>query len=913
MALGAWRSPGRTVRSWDAGRPGADTGSDILDPMRTRAAVVVAVLVGVAISVWGPAGAQVRPIYDMGAAGLVQLLERLQTTASVLHTGAHPDDEDSSFLARMARGDHARAAYLSLNRGEGGQNIIGTELFDALGVIRTEELLQARRLDGGEQFFTRSFDYGFSKTRAEAAAKWDEQAVLGDMVRVIRGFRPFVLYARFSGTPQDGHGQHQMAGYLTPLAFRAAADPAQFPEQIEEGLRPWQAKKLYRGAPFRPDPASPPTTDVQTGIVDRALGRTYAEIAAEGRSQHKSQEMGGIEPMGPAASGLILLSPAPVAGVAARERSVFDGLDVSLPGLAAIAGLPAGSLRTELAAIETAARQALSTYQPLDPSRIVPPLADGLAATRAARRALQGLDASRDAKGDADFLLAVKERDFIDTLVRAAGVVIDPLSDTETVTPGGSLTVSARTFLANPGIVTLTGTQLRAPAGWRVAPAPPPAATGNQGPPGRREVPTDEARYAVTVAANAPLTQPYFLREPRRGDMYQWPVSTDRSMPFDAPLLAVEVSAQIGGQAVTITRPVQYRMGDRIRGELRRDVNVVPAVAVGVDSRLLIVPTGTAPNTQRVVVRATNLTDKAVRGVVRLRMPQGWSAEPAEAPLSLAQGENGAATFVVRAPLKRAGGTLDITAEAVVNGASYSSDLQTIAYPHIQTHRLYSPAVVKVQVFDLKVAAVKVGYIMGSGDQVPDALRRMGLDVTLIDGEMLSSGDLSRFDTIVVGVRASEARPDFAANNGRLRNYMEQGGTLIVQYQQTDYINRGLPPYPVKVEGNPRVTDETATVKILVPRHPVFAFPNTITDADFQGWVQERNLYSFGTFDGKYTPLLEASDPSEDPQRGGEVYADVGKGRYVYTSYAWFRQLPAGVPGAYRMFANLVSLSKALH
>jgi LmbE family N-acetylglucosaminyl deacetylase len=242
--------------------------------MRTRGAVVVAVLVGMAISVRGPAGAQVRPIYDMGAAGLVQLLERLQTTASVLHTGAHPDDEDSSFLARMARGDHARAAYLSLNRGEGGQNIIGTELFDALGVIRSEELLQARRLDGGEQFFTRSFDYGFSKTRAEAAAKWDEPAVLGDMVRVIRTFRPFVVYARFSGTPQDGHGQHQMAGYLTPLAFKAAADATQFPEQIAEGLRPWQAKKLYRGAPFRPDPANQPTTEIQTGIVDAALGRS---------------------------------------------------------------------------------------------------------------------------------------------------------------------------------------------------------------------------------------------------------------------------------------------------------------------------------------------------------------------------------------------------------------------------------------------------------------------------------------------------------------------------------------------------------------------------------------------------------------------------------------------------------------
>jgi hypothetical protein len=626
--------------------------------------------------------------------------------------------------------------------------------------------------------------------------------------------------------------------------------------------------------------------------------------------------MGGIEPMGPAASGLIRLSPAAAGPNAPLERSVFDSIDVSLPGLAAVAGLPEGALRAELAAVDTAAREALATYQPLDPSRLVPPLAAGLTATRTARRALQALDAGRDAKADADFLLSLKERDFADALVRAAGVVVDPLSDSETVTPGGVLTVSARTFLPYPGIVTITNTARRAPAGWRVAPAPPPANTNNQGggPQGRREQPTAETRYAVTVAADASMTQPYFLREPRRGDMYQWPASGERTMPFSAPLLSVEVSAQIGGASVVIARPVQYRLGDRVRGELRRDVNVVPAVTVGVDSKLLIVPTGAAPNTQRIVVRATNLTDKAVKGVMRLRLPQGWTAEPAESPLALAaEGENTAASFVVRAPAKRAEGTLEIVAEAVVNGVSYASDLQTVAYPHIQTHRLYSPATVKVQVLDLKVANVKVGYIMGSGDQVPDALRRMGIDVTLIDREMLSSGELSRFDTIVVGVRASEARPDFVANNGRLRDYMERGGTLIVQYQQTDYINRGLPPYPVKVEGNPRVTDETAAVKILVPRHPVFSFPNTITDADFQGWVQERNLYSFGTFDGKYTALLEASDPEEKPQNGGEVYADVGKGRYVYTSYAWFRQLPAGVPGAYRMFANLVSLSKALH
>jgi LmbE family N-acetylglucosaminyl deacetylase len=832
-------------------------GSDILDAMRTRAAVVVALLVGVGLSGRDPIGAQVRPVYDLGAAGLVQLLERLQTTASVLHTGAHPDDEDSSFLARMARGDHARVGYLSLNRGEGGQNIIGAELFDALGVIRSEELLQARRLDGAEQFFTRSFDYGFSKTRAEAASKWDEHVLLGDMVRVIRTFRPLVLYAAFQGTPADGHGQHQMAGYLTPLAYKAAADPSQFPEQIQEGLRPWQPRKLYRRAGFRPDPAVPVTINVQTGVLDAAIGRTYAEIAFEGRSQHKTQEMGGIEPLGPAASGLIRLDP-PADAAAARERSIFEGIDVSVTGIAAVSGLPAGALRAELAAIDSAARQSLSTYQPTEPAKLVPQLAAGLASTRTARQALLSLAVSADARADADFLLAAKERDFVDALARAAGVAVDPLSDAEAVVPGASATVSVRTFLADPALVKVVSATLRAPAGWTVVPAPPPPPPGQGGPAAnRRETPTAESRYVVTVPAGAAPTQPYFLVQARTGDMYNWPADGPITMPFDPPLLTADVALEIGGTSVSISRPAQFRVADRVRGELRRDLNVVPAVSVGLDSRLLIVPAGNTPQSQRLVVRTTSFATKPLRGTLRLKLPAGWTAEPAEAPFTLdREGDAAAATFVVKAPAKRAVGSFEIGAEAVVGGATYTRDVQTIAYPHIQTHRLYLPASVKVQVFDLKVANVKVGYIMGSGDQVPEALRRMGIDVTLIDPDMLSSGDLSRFDTIVVGVRASEARPDFVANHGRLRDYMERGGTLIVQYQQGDYVARNLPPYPVKAENNPRVTDETAPVKILIPKHPLFSYPNTITEADFDGWVQERNLYSFSSFDGRYTALL---------------------------------------------------------
>ena len=857
--------------------------------------------------------AQVRPIYDMGAAGMTQVLQRLQTTASVLHTGAHPDDEDSAFIAATARGDHARVAYVSLNRGEGGQNIIGPELFDALGVIRTEELLQARRLDGAEQFFGHTFDYGFSKSRAEAAMKWGERDTLGDYVRVIRMFRPLIIYSRFGGTPADGHGHHQEAGYLTPLAYKAAADPNEFPEQLREGLRPWQAKKLYRGVGFnaRPDPSAP-NVQVQEGIIDAAVGRSYAEISFEGRSQHKTQAQGGIEPRGPIASTLtlvdsILQAPRP-------EKSIFDGIDTTVRGLAKLAGLPDGTIGPELGAMDAAAKKALADYEPLDPAAIVPTLAEGIRATRAARSALKSAGGSADARADADFLLALKEAEFTDALVRAAEVDVDPLAGQETVVQGEAVNVLVRTFLPPGSRIPLEKTTVNAPAGWRVEALPAEAAASAAGFQGRRETPSSLAAFRVTVPADAPLTEPYYLKQPRTGDVYKWVDGDPKALPFDPPTITASLSATIGGASVTITRPVQFRYADAVRGELRRDVNVVPRVAVGLDTPLLVVPLGNSANQQKLVVRATSFSAGPVNGVLRLRLPQGWTSTPAQAPFTLnASGDKTSTPFVVTAPPRRVAGRLDIAAEATVGGAMFSRDVEVISYPHIQTHRLYSPATASAQVFDLKVAPVKVGYIMGSGDQVADAIRRMGVDVTMLDADMLATGDLSRFDTIVVGIRASEANPDFVANNGRLLDYMRNGGTMIVQYQQQEYANRMMPPFPASppTNANPRVTVEDAPVKILAPMHPAFNFPNKITETDFNGWVQERNAYAFSMFDSRYVPLLECADPGEPPVRGAEVYADVGKGRYVYTAYSWFRQLPAGVPGAYRQFANLISLSKA--
>ncbi len=875
-----------------------------------RASYVILVVV-VAATALVPTNAQVRPIYDLGAAGLTQILGRLQTTASALHTGAHPDDEDSAFIARTARGDHARTAYLALNRGEGGQNIIGTELFDALGVIRTEELLQARRLDGGEQFFTRTFDYGFSKSLEEASAKWDDRQVLGDMVRIIRTFRPLVIYSRFSGTPADGHGHHQMAGYLTPQAFRAAADPAQFPEQLRDGLRPWQARKLYRGAGFRPDPANPPTVQVQSGVVDPLVGRSFAEISFEGRSQHKSQEMGTIETRGPIASPLILIDSKVVSS--RPEQSVFEGIDTTIPGIARLAGLPDGTLRLELQTLDAAIKRAVDEYQPMDPAKLVPTLVNGWRATRSAREALKTVNASNDARADADFLLAFKEEDFAEALVRAAGVVIDPLADEETLVQGGRFGVNVRTFMPDGSAAKVTNATLRTPAGWTVEPAAPAVATQGRGggPGGRQEVASSETRLAVTVPGDAPVTQPYFVEVPRQGDQYNW-TSAVRGLPFAPPLVTADVTMDIGRATLTISRPVMYRYADRVRGELRRELNVVPAVTVGVDSKFLIVPLGATPNQQRLVVRAASFSPQAVSGTLRLRLPQGWTSQPASTPFTLSQrGDKTAATFTITAPAQRRAGALEIVAEAQVGDVVYARDVQEVAYPHIQTHRLYTASTTTAQVIDVKVAPVSVGYIMGTGDQVPDALRRLGINVTLIDDEGLSTGDLARFDTIVVGVRASEGRPAFIANNGRLRQYMEAGGTLIVQYQQGDYAQRDMAPYPITAATNSRVTEELAPVFMLAPMHPVFTFPNRIVSSDFDNWVQERNLYAFNTWDMRYLPLLETQDRGEMPQRGAELYADVGKGRYVYTAYSWFRQLPAGVPGAYRQFANLISLSKA--
>jgi LmbE family N-acetylglucosaminyl deacetylase len=858
-----------------------------------------------------PAEAQSRPAYSRGAVGLGQALGRLRTTASLLHTAAHPDDENTALIARLARGDGARVAYLSVTRGEGGQNALGPELGEALGVIRTEELLQARRLDGGAQFFTRAFDFGFTKTLKESLEKWPEEQVLADMVRVIRAYRPLVVASQFSGGVGDGHGQHQYAGHIVQLAFRAAADPARFPEQLAEGLRPWQPRKFYVSGGFRPTAADASLLPVEVGIYDPLLGRTYYEIAAEGRSQHRSQEMGTLQLRGPQTTRWRLvetmLPPQ-------KEEGLFDGLDLSIRGIERLAGLEAGVITQELAAIDDAVERAYAGFDALHPAKILNHLSEGLAHTRAARARLAPLVAGNIAAYDADFLLAQKEEEFQAALLLAAGVVLDAVADVETAVPGEAFHVTVRLFLPAGSAAQVAQYALRVPAGWQVAETGEPAEAPAQR--FRRAEVTPHSRvYRVTVAGAAPTT-PYYLQQPRDGYLYRWPAGSPQALPFAPALATAEVMLEVNGAQVIAAQPVHFRYADDIRGELRPVVNVVPAVTLSLDPGLLVVNLPAQAEPRRISAQVCSHARRPLAGALRLNVPAGWQVSPPGATFRFAaRGACHSYAFDVTLPARASQGEHRIAAEAQVEGQTYRHAQQVVSYPHIETHRLYHPAEARVQVLDLKVAPVRVGYVMGSGDEVPEAIRRMGLDVTLLGEQDLARGDLSRFDTIVVGIKAANVRPDLIANNSRLLDFARQGGTLIVQFQQSPFLEHKLAPFPVEINnfapGRARVSVEEAPVTVLQPAHPLFHFPNRITAEDWQGWVHERGLYFFTQWAPEFTPLLESADPGEAPQRGGHMYARLGKGHYIYTGYAWFRQLPAGVPGAYRLFANLLSLPKA--
>ena len=835
--------------------------------MRTS---ILAVLIGACLT---PAFAQ-RELSGSAEARLA--LDRLNVTGSVLMIAAHPDDENTALLAYLARGRKVRTGYLSLTRGEGGQNLIGAEQGDALGIIRTEELLAARRIDGAEQFFTRAIDFGFTKTPEETLEKWGREKILSDVVWVIRRFRPDVIIVRFSGTPRDGHGQHQVSAILGREAFTVAADPKRFPEQLQ-WAQPWQAKRLmWNPGSFTKEQREevekmPNRIVVDPGDYDPILGHSYAEIAGMSRSLHRSQGMGAAERKGSAKDSLVTQA-GPVA-----THDIFDGIDISwnrVPGGAAVGNMLAEAARS---------------FDPANPDRVVPLLLKAQKAMASLRQPLPD----------------GKQKELSEAIALCSGLWLDATADRYAVTPGGALKFEATALNRDRAAVEVKSIDIEG-----IAPATTKSKFGEVLPFNEPQVFT----LTATVGEHQPLSQPYWLVEPKQGDTYTVSNQLDVGLAENPPLFKAHFHLRIESEDVEVVRPILYRYIERAQGELTRPVVVEPPVALQWSQSAMLFPNGSA-KTGELQVKA-NIPKAA--GEVRIQTPAGWrvSANSEHFQLNDA-GEQSVLSFQLTPPAGDAQGVLQASAQ--VGDQTVITEMQTINYPHIPPQVLYPPAAAKLVRADVRLLPKIIGYVMGAGDEVPQALQQLGAEVVLLGADDLAAGNLSRFDAIVTGVRAYNVRPDLRANQNRLMDYVKNGGTLVVQYNVADGQNpfggittlANVGPYPLTTGGE-RVTVEEAPVQFPNPASPLLHQPNEITARDFDGWIQERGLYFASKWDDHYQPLFETHDPGQKPQTGSTLYTRYGKGAYVFTALSWFRELPAGVPGAFRIFANLLSAGKTL-
>ncbi|HEU4595809.1 MAG TPA: PIG-L family deacetylase [Pyrinomonadaceae bacterium] len=809
--------------------------------------------------------ARAQPPEVLSASETQLTLKKLQVLGSALYVAAHPDDENTALLAYLASERGVRAAYLSVTRGDGGQNLIGTEKGALLGLLRTQELLAARRVDGAEQFFTRAVDFGFTKSAEETLRIWGREAALADVVWVIRRFRPDVIITRFPTTGEGGHGQHTASAILAREAFDAAGDPARFPEQLRH-VKPWKPKRIlwnaFSRAGERPKDADRmPSADV--GAYNPLLGKSYTEIAAQSRSQHKSQGFGSAERRGASVNYFTHL-----AGEEARA-DIFDGVDLSWRRVAG--GEAVGRLL----------QQAASEYRASNPQAILPLL---LRAQRELSK-LQGEDAP---------LLEAKREQLSAVIRSCAGLWAEAVAAEPYATPGADMRVNVT--LVNRSDFPLRLEQVAAGGG------------------ALREVGTElknnqPSTTEVIVPAPRAYSQPYWLRaEPGAG---MFVVAEQALVGEPSALNPMRVLAVLGagteGDKLRLELPVLFRWTDRVQGELYRPVAVVPPVAVNLPERVLVFP-DRAPKQLQVSLRSNVAAE--TKGTLRLKLPAGWSSAPASLPVTLTKrDEELKVSFNVTPPANASQGTL--AAEFETGGQLLSEGFAEIDYPHITRQTLFPPAEARLVRVDLQRRGGRVGYVMGSGDEIPEALRQVGYDVTLLSDEDLENADLGKFDAVIAGVRAYNTRAALRRQQRRLLEYVERGGTYVVQYNTSERAldSFGLGPYPFKLSPE-RVTVEEAPVALLAPQDALLNEPNRITPADFDGWVQERGLYFPSEWDARYQPLFASHDPGEAEKRGSTLVARHGRGTYIYTSLAWFRQLPAGVPGAYRLFVNLISAGK---
>lgn len=901
-----------------------------------RRVVVSGLIVATVLSAGPGAQYRLQPVATLrGAPALELMLRKLDTVGNIMMTTAHPDDENNALLAYFAHGKGFRTSVVTATRGEGGQNEIGAELFEALAVLRTEELLAAHRFDGAEQYFTRAVDFGYSFSIDETLEKWGKQEILGDYVRMIRGLRPDVIVG-FVFEGEGGGQHHQASSRLTAEAFRAAADPTAFPDQIQkEGLRPWQAKKFYYTAGFGGPGGRQPALAGESASsllafrggeeYDPVLGRTYNEISGEARSMHKCQGMSQLLPLpasdsGPGPGGVRyrLRDTVFSDGVNRGENELFDGIDTRLTSLAGLAGPePPAELTSRLDRIVSIVADARVAFRKGGGTSAVPALLRGLSTVRELRKMLGSMAIPAEARFEIDHRLTLKDAQFSEALLLASDVRLEAIARDGLVVPGQTVQVDLQA--ANRSGVVPVMMSRRSLAGFETSGALCKDDVLLRG---------SESRSACAVAAripaNARLTAAHF-KYSTAASRFDVDPDVRPGLPFRPSPFTATFVLNIAGADVSTTIPVQFRSeADTFTGEKREELHVVPKFAVSLAPEIAVVPRSATPATAHGAEREVRVTvihhaQGPATAEVQLEVPQGWRVVPAAAPVRFTREDEATAVrFRLTAPpppvLKP--GEITVRARVREGAATYQQGYQVIEYPHTtRRHVLRAPEGV-VKALDVRVKPnLTIGYVMGVGDDIPPALEQLGARVDLLAADDLAWGDLNRFDVIMTGVRAYERRPDLRAYNQRLMDYARAGGTVIVNYNKFEFNEAQYGPYAGRV-GRDRVTDEGSVVRILQPQHPVFTTPNRITDRDWQGWRQERGLYFFDT-EGRnvqIVDLLELEDPfpyNRGSKRGALVEAKVGQGRWLYVGLGLWRQLPAGTDGAFRLMANLISLGTA--
>jgi LmbE family N-acetylglucosaminyl deacetylase len=874
---------------------------------------------------------------DQGTLGLRLMLRRLGTTARLMQTVAHPDDEDGGMLTLEARGRGASVLLMTLNRGEGGQNKVGSNLSDVLGVLRAEELLASDEYYGVQERFSRVADFGFSKSAEETFAKWGGHDIaLADMVRVIRTFRPDVLVARFSGTDRDGHGHHQASSILTREAFRAAADQKRFPEQIAEGLQPWQAKKLYIGnvcgfgAMTCPDANW--TVKLNTGQPNPDLGGSYVQFAMQGLRHQQSQGAANwnVDPGDRFTFYKLVDSVRPAKpDEDGHEKDFFDGLDTTLPGLAAQLGAEESKvpqLRQELTEIARKVAEAREKAQGDDSSATVAPLMGVVSGLQRAHGEVSESTLSVAIKSDLLARLKEKHEQAETALNEALHITLEattiysvdangePVKEAlrkeadamTTVSPGQEFLVAVDFHNGSKRSLVMDGLKLEVPEGW---------ATISSKTKRFSVEPEQNARvvFRLKVPKNAECTRPYWHRDdPDTESLNHVDNEKYATLPFPPPVLRARAQYAVtdGGKAVEngIGATVVTRFADDAGKASARPVAVVPAFSVALEPGTQVISTHNGASSTATVGVSSNLSRES-KGVLRLELPAGWRSEPAQLAVEFTRrGDKRDFQFRVF-PAGLQEGKAKIRAVLESDGEKFSEGYTLVTREDLGSFYYYQPAVQRVSIVDVKVPHdLKIGYIMGAGDDIPTVLKQAGMEVTPIPADKLAGEELNGYGTIVLGIRAYDTQKDVVANNKKLLDFVAAGGTLIVQYNTGvgDFNSDHLTPYSAELS-RARVSVEEAPVDILAPEDGVFHYPNEITARDFDGWVQERGLYFMDKWDEHFKPLLSCHDPGEDAQKGGLLRAQYGKGTYVYTGYAFFRQLPAGVPGAVRLYVNLLS------